>query len=146
MKVGAGLPPRAAATGGTAMIEFVLAWPVALLLVLGCVELALWDAESSTARSAALAGARAASVVGSEPNIAAGVALRVLAPSLVGVRPIAWCPGQPGRAPEVWVCAVDLGATVQVEIGGSVPSLVPLLPGGRFPIRARAVVRKEVFM
>lgn len=131
---------------GAAMTEFALAWPMALLLVLGCVELAVWDAEAFTARSAALAGARAASVVGSDPDIAVGVALRVLAPSLVGVKATAWCPGQSGSAPQVWVCAIDTGAAVEVDVGGSLPSLVPLLSGGRLPIRARAVVKKEVFM
>ncbi len=79
---------------GAAILEFALAWPVTLLLALGCVELAVWGAESFAARSAALAGARAASVAGSSPRVAEVVTLRVLAPSLVGVQAAAWCPGQ----------------------------------------------------
>lgn len=131
---------------GAAIIEFALAWPVALLLVLGSVELAFWSAESFAARSAALAGARAASVAGSDPEVAVVVTLRVLSPSLVGVTAGAWCPGQDGNPPEVWVCAIDLRTAVQVDVGGSVPSLVPVGPGGRLPLRAHTVLRKEIFM
>jgi len=40
-------------------MEFALAWPVALVLVLGAVETAVWGSELFAARSAALAGARA---------------------------------------------------------------------------------------
>jgi hypothetical protein len=127
-------------------VEFALAWPVALLLVLGSVELAVWGAESFAARSAALAGARAASVAGSDPEVAAAVTLRVLAPSLVGVTAGAWCPGQGGHPPPVWVCAIDLGSAVQVDVGGAVPSLVPIVPGGGLPLRAHTTLKKEIFM
>ena len=127
------------------MLEFALAWPVALLLALGCVELAVWGAESFAARSAALAGARAASVAGSSPRTAAVVTLRVLAPSLVGARAAAWCPGQPGEPPLVWVCVTDLGSAVEVEVGGSVPALVPLGPGHGLPVHALVVLAKEAF-
>ena len=48
---------------GTAILEFALAWPVALLLALGCVELAVWGAESYAARSAALATAASSFLV-----------------------------------------------------------------------------------
>ena len=130
---------------GAALVEFALAWPVALFLALGCVELAVWGAESFSARSAALTGARAASVAGSDPEVAAAVTLRVLSPSLVGAAAGAWCPGQSGHPPAVWVCAIDLGSSVQVDIGGSVPSLVTIVPGGGLPLRAHAVLRKEIF-
>ncbi len=133
-------------TRGAAIVEFALAWPIALLLVLGSVELAVWGAESLAARSAALAGARAASVAGSDPEVAVAVALRVLSPSLVGVAAGAWCPGQGGHPPEVWVCAIDLGSEVQVDIGGSVPSLVPIVPGGGLPLHAHTTLKKEIFM
>ncbi|HEY4887082.1 MAG TPA: TadE/TadG family type IV pilus assembly protein [Candidatus Dormibacteraeota bacterium] len=131
--------------GGAAMVEFALAWPVALLLALGCVELAVWGAESFAARSAAVAGARAGTVAGSGPQVAAAVTIRVLAPSLVGVRAGAWCPGQGGQPPALWVCATDLGSAVQVDVGGSVPALVPVGPEPGLPLHAHAVLQKETF-
>lgn len=130
---------------GAALVEFALAWPVALLLVLGCVELAVWGAESFAARSAALAGARAASVAGSDPRAAAAVTMRVLSPSLVGARARAWCPGQGGDPPPVWVCATDLGSAVQVDVGGSVPSLVPIGQKDGLPLHAHVVLQKVTF-
>ena len=130
---------------GAAILEFALAWPVALLLALGCVELAVWGAESYAARSAALAGARAASVAGSSPRIAALVTVRALSPSLVGVQAGDWCPGQGGEAPPVWVCAKDVGSAMQVEVGGFVPALVPVGLGQGLPVRARVEIQKETF-
>lgn len=130
---------------GAAILEFALAWPVALLLALGCVELAVWGAESFAARSAALAGARAGSVAGSNPRIAALVTIRALSPSLVGVQAGAWCPGQGGASPPVWVCAVDLGPVVQVDVGGSVPAVVPVGLGQSLPLRAHVEIQKEAF-
>lgn len=130
---------------GAAMVEFALAWPVALLLVLGSVELAVWGAESFAARSAALAGVRAASVAGADPQVAAGVTIRVLAPSLVGVRASAWCPGQAGGPPPLWVCARDLGSAVQVDVGGSVPAILPLARGRGLPLHAHIALQKESF-
>ncbi len=128
------------------MLEFALVWPVALLLALGCVELAVWGAESFAARSAAVAGARAGTVAGSGPQVAAAVTMRVLAPSLVGVQASAWCPGQGNQPPRLWVCATDLGSTVQVDVGGSVPALVPLGPGPGLPLHAHVVLQKETFV
>jgi hypothetical protein len=127
------------------MVEFALAWPVALLLVLGSVEVAVWATESSAARAAALAGARSASVPGARPQTAAAVTMHVLAPSLVGVQANAWCPGQGGERPPLWVCARDLGSAVQVDVGGLVPALVPLGPGGGLPLHAHVVLQKETF-
>jgi hypothetical protein len=130
---------------GAAILEFALAWPVALVLALGCVELAVWAAESFAATSAALAGARAASVAGSSPRTGEIVAMRVLSPSLVGVRAGAWCPGQPEAPPAVWVCATDMGLAVRVDVGGSVPALVPLGLGQGLPLHARVEIQKEAF-
>jgi len=130
---------------GAAILEFALAWPVALLLALGCVEVAVWGAESYAARSAALAGARAASVAGSSPRIAALVTIRTLSPSLVGVQAGAWCPGQGGISPPVWVCAADMGSSIQVEVGGSVPGLVPVGLGRGLPLHAHVEIQKEAF-
>ncbi|MGA7911442.1 MAG: TadE/TadG family type IV pilus assembly protein [Candidatus Dormiibacterota bacterium] len=132
-------------TSGTALVEFALAWPIALLLALGCVEFSVWSAEAFAARSAALAGARAASVAGSGGSIASQVALRALGPSLVGVTASAWCPGQAGMRPEVWVCARDSGETVEVVIGGTAPAIVPLVAGTGLPLHAHVVMRKETF-
>jgi Flp pilus assembly pilin Flp len=130
---------------GAAMVEFALAWPVALLLVLGSVELSVWVAESFAARSAALAGARAAAVAGASPRVATTVTIRVLAPSLVGVSAAPWCPGQGGAQPPLWVCARDLGSAVQVDVGGSVPALVPLAAGRGLPLYAHVALQKESF-
>jgi hypothetical protein len=130
---------------GAAILEFALAWPVALLLALGSVELAVWGAESYAARSAALAGARAASVADSSPRQAALVTIRALSPSLVGVQAGAWCPGQGGASPPVWVCAVDLGSAMRVEVGGWVPALVPVGLGQGLPLHAQVEIQKEAF-
>jgi Flp pilus assembly protein TadG len=130
---------------GTALMEFALAWPVALVLVLGAVETAVWGSELFAARSAALAGARAGAVAGAKPAIAAEVALRTLAPSLVGVVAAAWCQGDSRPEPRVWVCARDLGDAVEVQVGGEVPALVPLVRARGLPLQARATVAKEVF-
>ena len=136
---------RCRSTRGTALMEFALAWPIALLLVYGAVETAVYGSETFAARSAALAGARAGAVTGGGPAIAAEVALRTLSPSLVGVTPSAGCPGDSRLLPAVWVCARDLGSSVQVDIGGTVPALVPLVHEGGLPLRAHVVVQKEVF-
>ena len=87
--------------GGTAMMEFALAWPVALLVVLGSVQTAVWGSEAFAARSAALAGARAGTVSGGTNAIASAVALHSLSPALVGVRATIWCPGEWRTQPPV---------------------------------------------
>jgi hypothetical protein len=126
-------------------MEFALAWPVALFLVLGAVETAVWGSETLAASSAALAGARAGGVAGADPAIATSVTLRALSASLVGVTASAWCPDESRPLPAVWVCARDLGAAIKVEVGGGVPSLVPIFNEGRLPLHAHVVVQKEIF-
>lgn len=130
---------------GTALVEFALAWPLAVLLALGAVETAVWASESFAARSAALAGARAAAAAGGNEELAVAVAQRVLGPSLVGVSASAWCPGESKQPPALWVCGHDLGDSMEVEIGGGVPAIVPLVTEGRLPLHVRVVVQKEVF-
>ena len=130
---------------GAALLEFALAWPVVLLLVLGAVELTVWGSEAFAARSAALAGARAGTVAGATAPVAAAVAVRSLSPSLVGVSASTWCPGQSPAAPPVWVCATDLGTAMRVDVGGFVPAIVPVVAGGGLPLNARVVLQKEVF-
>lgn len=127
-------------------MEFALAWPIVLLLVLGAAELAVWESEAVAARNAALAGARAGTVAGAGAEVAAGVTLRAMSGSLVGVSATRWCPTDRRPSPALWVCATDLGADLQVEVGGSVPSLVPLVPGRGLPLRAHVVLTKERFV
>jgi hypothetical protein len=130
---------------GAALMEFALAWPIAILLVLGTVETAVWGSEVFAARSAALAGARAGALAGAGTAAASEMALRTLTPSLVGVIASIWCPGEARAKPAVWVCARDLGNAIEVEIGGNVPALVPIVNERGLPIRARVVVQKEAF-
>ena len=130
---------------GTALVEFALAWPVALLLALGAVETAVWTSEAFAARSAALAGARAAAAAGGTPGVASAVTQRILSPSLVGVTVSAWCPGESQTSPALWVCARDLGDAIQVEIGGAVPAIVPLVSWRGLPLHAQVVMQKEKF-
>jgi hypothetical protein len=126
-------------------MEFALAWPIALLLVLGAVETAVWGSEVFAARSAALAGARAGAVAGAGVGVAVEVTLRTLSPSLVGVAASAWCPGESRPLPAVWVCAQDLGPSIEVDVGGVVPALVPIVWDRGLPLRADIVVQKEAF-
>lgn len=130
---------------GTALVEFALAWPIALLLALGTVETAVWASETFAARSAALAGARAATGADGSPEVAVAVTRHVLSPSLVGVSASAWCPGESHPAPALWVCARDLGDAMQVEIGGVVPAIVPLVSQDGLPLHAKVMVQKERF-
>ena len=130
---------------GAALVEFALTWPLAVLLVTASVEVGVWAAEWSAAHAAAAAGARAASASGASAGTGALVALRSLAPALAGTRAGTWCPGESHAAPQVWVCARDLGRRVQVSVGGTVSALVPLLGGDGLPIRADVTVQKETF-
>jgi len=128
-----------------ALVEFALAWPIALLIIFASVESAVWAAESYAARAATLAGARAGSVAGGTATVAAQVARQSLGSALVGVRPREWCPGAPRPAPDVWVCAIDRGDAMEVDVGGTVPALFPLVPGRGLPIHAHVVLQKEAF-
>jgi hypothetical protein len=139
------LSSRFAKLRGTALIEFALAWPVALLLVLGAVEIAVWGSEAFAARSAALAGARAGAVAGATPALAVEVARRALSPSLVGVTASAWCPGESRQPPPIWICATDLGSAIEVEVVGTAPAIVPLVNQRGLPLHSHVAVQKEVF-
>ena len=130
---------------GTALVEFALAWPIALLLALGTVETGVWTSETFAASSAALAGARAAAAAGGTPEVAVAVTQRILSPSLVGVTVSAWCPGESHASPALWVCAHDQGDAIELEIGGAVPAIVPLVSQVGLPLHARVVVQKERF-
>lgn len=130
---------------GTALVEFALAWPIAVLLALGAVQTAVWASESFAARAAALAGARAAAAAGGNQELAVAVTQRLLSPSLVGVSASAWCPGESLPAPALWVCSRDLGDAMQVDVGGEVPAIVPLAGEEGLPLHASVVVQKEMF-
>lgn len=94
------------------------------------------------ARAAILAGARAASVGGSSPDVAAKVAVRVLQPAIFGTSVRASCAYR--GTSDLHVCARDLGDAVEVDVDGTVPALVPLIAGG-LPVDAHVVLRKELF-
>jgi len=130
---------------GSALLEFAIAWPVTLLLVMATVQLAVWGSEAYAVRQAALAGARAGSQAGGSPATAQAAAIAVLRPTLVGVSAVAWCPGL-ASAPRLWVCARTFSNLVEVQVGGSVPSLLPLLPGGGWlPVAAKVSLPLETF-
>jgi TadE-like protein len=130
---------------GSALLEFAIAWPVTLLLVMGAVQLAVWGSEAYAVREAALAGARAGSGVGGGTAIAQTAALAVLRPSMVGVSAVAWCPGPP-RVPRLWVCVRYSASMTDVHVGGTVPALVPLLPwAGGLPVGADVALPGETF-
>ncbi len=129
-----------------ALVEFALAWPIALLIVLATVQAAVWAAESYGARAASLAGARAGSVAGATPAIAAEVARQSLDSSLVGARAAVWCPGASVIPPPIWVCAVDQGTSIEVDVGGAAPALVPFAGNAGLPLRASASLAKEAFL
>ncbi len=129
---------------GAALVEFALAWPLALLVVLASVEAAVWAEEAYAARAASLAGAHAGAVARAGSAIASQVAVTALSSSLIGAAPRAWCPGETASPPPVWVCAIDRGTAVEVEVGGTAPALIPLFDRG-LPLRAHVVVQKEKF-
>lgn len=128
-----------------ALVEFALVWPIALLIVIGAVETAVWSAEAYAVRAASLAGARAGSVAGGTAAVASTVAIQTLSSGLVGVRAAAWCPGLGRTQPPLWVCAIDSGPAIEVDVGGAVPALVPILAGAGLPVRAHVVLQKERF-
>ncbi len=128
------------------MLEFAIAWPICLVIVAGCIQLSTWGAESYAARQAALAGARSATAAGASADTAATVTIAALGRSLLGAHIARWCPGSAGAAPDVWVCATAGAGVVEVRVGGSVPALLSLVPGGTgLPIGADVVLGQEAF-
>jgi hypothetical protein len=128
-----------------ALVEFALAWPIALVIVLATVQAAVWAAEAYGARAASLAGARAGSVARGSSAVAAEVTRQALDSSLVGARATVWCPGTSARPPSIWVCAIDRGGSIEVSVGGSAPALVPFVPGGGLPLHADVEIAKETY-
>ena len=130
---------------GSALAEFALAWPVVLLVVLGAIQLAVYGVEVYAARDSALIGARVGSESGSGSGPAAAAAIEALTPSLMETSAARWCPGDSSAQPQVWVCAQDRGASLEVSVGGSVPAIVPVPVAAALPLRADATVAKETF-
>jgi hypothetical protein len=131
---------------GGALLEFAIAWPVALLLIVGSVQLAVWGSEAFAAKQAALAGARAGIAADGSIGLARSAALASLRPVLVGATAAAWCPSSGGARPSVWVCVTWSVMRVEVRVGGSVPALLPLLPGaGGLPLGADVTLERETF-
>ena len=133
---------------GAAILEFALAWPLVLLVALGAVQLAVWSAEVESAHFAAAAGARVGSAVGADQATATQVALAALRPSLVGARAVAWCPGQgsPPGPGVLGVCTTRSSLGTTVTIAGSVPALVPLVPGAYgLPVWGHTALPLEAF-
>jgi Flp pilus assembly protein TadG len=130
---------------GSALLEFAIAWPVALLLIAGSVQLAVWGSETYAAKQAALAGARAGSAADGTAALAQAVALATLRPVLVGTGAGAWCPTSRTARPPVWVCVTWTPTTVEVRVGGTVPAILPLVPGGALPLRADVALGRETF-
>jgi len=131
--------------GGNALVEFAIAWPVALLLVAGTIQLAVWGSEAFAAHQAALAGARAGSVAGGSAEVAEAAALAVLRPVLVGTSASGGCATGARTQSRVWVCVLSRSSAFEVVVGGSVPPLIPLVPGGSLPIGADVTLAREVF-
>lgn len=118
---------------GSVLVEFALVWPLVLLTTLASVQVALWGSAAFAARAAALAGARVGAAAGGSPAAAFAAAAPVLRAAMPQTSISAWCPGQPLRPQGVRVCAVSHPAGFEVEIGGTLPGLVPLVPGGQGP-------------
>lgn len=133
---------------GSALAEFAVAWPVVLLLVVVAIQLAVYGVEVYAARASALIGARVGSEAGSDSAAAAGAAIGALRPSLVMADAASWCPGGSGDPPPghpVWVCVTEAAAGVRVQVGGTVPAVVPLPVTGGLPLSADASLARETF-
>ena len=131
---------------GSTLLEFAIAWPVALLLIAGSVQLAVWGSQAYAAKQAALAGARAGSAADGTAALTESVTLASLRPVLVGTRASAWCPASRGPSPPVWVCVSWSGTAVEVRVGGSVPAILPFVSDGRgLPLNADVVLVRETF-
>jgi Flp pilus assembly protein TadG len=131
---------------GSALTEFALAWPIILLLVLAAIQIAVYGVEAYAAREAALSGARVGSERGATTGLAADTALSALRPALAGADAEAWCPGSAAAQPRwVWVCASESAAGIQVQVGGSVPAIVPLPVAAALPVGSTALLAREVF-
>lgn len=131
---------------GSVLVEFALVWPLVLLTTLASVQVALWGSAAFAARAAALAGARVGAAAGGSPAAAFAAAEPVLRAVMPQTGISAWCPGQPLRPRGVWVCAGSRPSGFEVEVGGALPGLLPLVAGAGGPgVHADAVLPYERF-
>lgn len=130
---------------GAALVEFAVAWPVAVLLTAGGVQLTLWGAEVSAAHEAALAGARVGQAPGASAAQVKNAAQTVLRSWAGGVAPVAWCPGEEALQPQLWVCPGLTPALSEVRVGGDLTPLLALVPGGRLPFAVDVRLPREAY-
>lgn len=125
-------PTRRARASG--LVEFAVALPVLLLLVLGIAQFGLWYHAQSVVLAATREGAHAAALEGAAPEDGVAAARRLVAAGL-------------GRLADG--VRVDAAADAEVAVvaaEGVLPPIVPLsgVVGG-LPLRARAIAQREVF-
>lgn len=126
-----GTPVRRTGERGSALLETALTFPVLLLVALGLVQFALWAHAENVATDAAIYGARQAAEAGG--SLSAAVATtRALVQSGLG-----------GYASGFQVRGEDTGATVVMDVWGSVPLLLPGLPTSALPVQAEGRTPKE---
>ncbi len=159
---------RRAGASGQAMVEFALALPLCLMVLLGCIQLGLYALTRGSAVTAAERGARVAagaavSATGAPAVDRVYAAIRSqLAGGLIGGQPAPLAPIQ-GSCPTldrswpagtIYVCAVaSANGTVEVAVRGWVHALVPPSFGlgspdwrtGALPIDVDEVVHTAVF-
>jgi TadE-like protein len=164
-------PPMGTHAGrsGQAMVEFALALPLCLLVLLGSIQLGLYGLTRGSVVAAAGRGARVAAGAAATPTgppatdrVYASIRDQ-LASGLIGARPAPMAPVEgscPPLSPSwpvgtVYVCAVHSVAdgTVEVAVRGWVHALVPPSFGlgssdwraGALPINEDLVVHTAVF-
>jgi len=118
---------------GQSMVEFALALPVLLVILIGVVQFALVYHARDVATTAAQEGARLAAAEGRTPAEGAARAREVLDSGL-------------GRSAGGFaVTAQNTGETTVVHTEGDYPLFVPWVTGRSIPIEATAEVRQEGF-
>jgi Flp pilus assembly protein TadG len=118
---------------GQSMVEFALALPVLLLILIGVVQFALVYHARDVASTAVQEGARLAAAEGRTPAEGAARAHEVLESGLG--------PSAGGFA----VTAQSTGETMVVRTEGDYPLFIPWVTGRSIPIEATAEVRLEGF-
>jgi Flp pilus assembly protein TadG len=121
------------AARGQALAESALALPLLLLLVLGAVQLGLWDHAQFVVQVACQEGARVAAADGG--SLGAGVQ-RAQALLVAGLGP---------TGAGVAVQGSEDDATVTLGARGSLPAILPWLGRNDLPLHARASVFREQF-
>jgi Flp pilus assembly protein TadG len=118
---------------GQSMVEFALALPVLLLILIGVVQFALVYHARDVASTAVQEGARLAAAEGRTPAEGETRAHEVLESGLG--------PSASGFS----VTAQNTGETMVVQTEGDYPLFIPWVTGRSIPIEARAEVWREGF-